>query len=242
MSPLRALLICSVHLCTNWPDSPSSQPERGPVAREDEQERRVKFRRLGFWKLSWQVAIGLALLHVFDWNPAVAEAVHFRPEPTTSKIDVDVSATVGSFVGEVQTFEADFRIPRDETGPASGTLSFDFRDLETHEKKRNEHMLRWLDYRANPKATFTLDELARETEQWIAIGSLEAAGVRRPVRIPVDISFGEERAEVDGRLTVDHRDWGLEIIRLLFVLTVEPEFDIIFHLEGPIEPSDGAEE
>ncbi|NNL85540.1 MAG: YceI family protein [Myxococcales bacterium] len=197
----------------------------------------MKCRHLAFRRLGWQVGIALALLHGFGSSAVAVEVVRFRPETATSKIDVDVSATVGSFVGQVEVFQAEFWIPRGETGPASGTLSFDFRDLETHEKRRNEHMLRWLDYETNPKAIFTLEELAREAEQWIAVGFLEAAGVKRPVRVPVDISFEEERVAVDGRLTVDHRDWGLEMIRLLFVLTVEPEFDIIFHLEGPIESS-----
>lgn len=176
----------------------------------------------------------LALLASLRSDPTLAEEVVFRPDPASSEIEVDVKATVGSFVGTVERFESEFTFEREEGSPGSGSLRFDFVDLETHEEKRNAHMMRWLDYPKHPSCTFTLETLSGTGAQRRAIGSLEAAGVKRPIEIPVLVSFEGDRAVVEGKTKVDYRDWGLKVIRMMLVLTVDPEFEIRFRLEGPV--------
>ncbi len=169
-------------------------------------------------------------------TPAFSELVEFQPDHEKSRIDVDVEATVGSFVGRIKEYQAAFQGDLETLADFKGELSFDFKDLETGKEKRNEDMREWMGYESHPRGRFVLKEVVRSASGTLAVGTLEAVGVQRPVEIPVTLERNGDQLSMDGRLTVNYQDFGLDLIRMALVLTVNPEFDVIFHFEGPLKP------
>jgi polyisoprenoid-binding protein YceI len=65
-----------------------------------------------------------------------------------------------------------------------------------------------------------------------ATGDLTLHGITRPISFPVTFSNIGSRHTVDGTASIDHREWGLKIIRKFGVLKVDPTVKVTVHLEA----------
>ena len=179
------------------------------------------------------------LVGVFGFcSMAWADGLVFRPDLEKSNIHVDVKATIGSFVGEVTQYQASFESDDQNITALTGSLSFDFKDLETGEEKRNQHMWEWMGYESYPQGRFVLSKILESTEGTFAVGRIEAVGVTREVQFPITITRTENELSVDGELEVNYQDFNLDLIRMAFVIKVNPVFTMKFHLEGPLLASE----
>ncbi len=179
------------------------------------------------------MSCGLFLLLLF--SPLLASSVPLQIDKENTHIQVDVKATVGSFIGELERYKLTVEIDEASQRIKSSTLQFDFEYLETGEPKRNRHMKDWLNYDVHPKAEFKLTALDATGETTVAQGSLTIHGVTKNISFPVEISHEEENWTIDGTAHLDYRDFDLKKIRMAIMLTVVPEFDVLIHIEAKSE-------
>jgi|SRR5579859_5564568 len=149
-----------------------------------------------------------------------------------SRIEVAVNSTAGAFTCKLQKFEATIEYEPSQPMPSKVEVQFDFIDLKTGIERRDEHMLKWVDYSQNPTATFRLKSWKQEGEDSFAVGELSIRGVHKEVRFPVKIKHDGNQYEIDGTAHLDYRDFGLPKIRSALVFSVDPHLRVQFHLAG----------
>jgi len=175
--------------------------------------------------------IGL-LLFLLLLSPLQAHSTPLKIDKANSTIQIDVKATAGSFVGNLERFKLAIEVNEAAQAIQSATLEFDFEYLETNEPKRNRHMKDWMNYDEYPKAKFKLTTLDATGEQTLAKGSLTIHGIKKDISFPVEISQDGDRWTIDGKAHLDYLVFGLKKIRMALMLTVNPEFDVLIHIEG----------
>ncbi len=149
-----------------------------------------------------------------------------------SHIGIEVRLSMGSFKGVLEKFDARIQFDGGAKSVRAAELDFDFADLKTGNKQRDKDMLKWMDYENHPVASFRLEELAPRGEQLEARGTLTMHGVSRPIAFPVSIVAEGERATIDGEAKLNFLEFDLKPIRKMLFLTVQPEMDVVFHIEG----------
>lgn len=148
-----------------------------------------------------------------------------------SHIDVVVKATMDSFVGRLAEYEPAV-IVGDDGQVARARLAFHFRDVLTGKPKRDTQMHEWQHTSEFPDGEFVLVRIERGERESAAVGRLSFHGVTRELRFPVTIQHEGGLYTIDGDASVDTREFGLPVIRMLGVLKVDPVVHVKFHLQG----------
>lgn len=162
---------------------------------------------------------------------SLAAATTLKIDRTRSFVDVDVTATIGSFTGRLETYEA--QLDFEPVGKIkTATFSFKFADLKTGEAKRDAEMIEWLGG-GDPSGSFQLAALAlRPDGQGHATGRLTIKGRAELIEFPVTISQLDGDWTISGTATLRYTDWGLKVIRKMGLLKVDPEVKVRFKLIG----------
>ena len=150
-------------------------------------------------------------------------------------VDVDVKATVDSFTGHLDAYDAKLTV--DDAGKVkSAVLNFKFADLKTGKPDRDKKMIDWLGG-GDPEGRFELGNLALTPDgQGQASGRLIFHGVTQRIEFPVDVVKANGAITATGETTIDCRDWKLKVIRIALMLKVDPEVKIRFKFTGtPVE-------
>lgn len=163
---------------------------------------------------------------------ASAVSAPLKIESTQSKIDVAVTCTIDSFVGQLTNYVAAIEIPKSAPRPTQADVRFEFADLKTGDADRDDAMLKWLHYDSHRNATFHLTGWKTTDDVPLATGTLTIHGVGTDVEFPVKIEHTENRWTLDGTVAIDYRDFKLPKIRKALFLTVNPNLKVHFHLEG----------
>lgn len=152
-----------------------------------------------------------------------------------SRVEIAVKATVDSFTGKLARYEPAVLV--DESGRiSSARLSFHFRDVATGKAGRDEAMHKWQKTDSFPDGEFQLSSLEPAANGgFTAFGRLTFHGVTREVRFPVSIRRDGPVYAVDGDATIDTREHGLPIVRMMGVLKVDPLVHVRFHLQGSLQ-------
>lgn len=151
-----------------------------------------------------------------------------------SKVNVDVHATIDSFVGQLDKYTATVDCEPSTNLPAKAAVSFDFKDLKTGKTDRDAEMLKWLDYSNNPTATFALEGWKQDGTTNLALGDLTIHGVKKAIQMPVTIQHNGADWDIAGEADFDYRDFNLPKIRKMLMLVVNPHLKVTFHLVGKI--------
>ena len=69
---------------------------------------------------------------------------------------------------------------------------------------------------------------------YVARGRLRLHGIDQRLEFPVTVTSDGLRYSIDGSVKLDTRDFGLEVIRKLLVLKVDPQVQVRFHLQGSL--------
>jgi polyisoprenoid-binding protein YceI len=103
------------------------------------------------------------------------------------------------------------------TGVATGSIRMASVSIDTKNKKRDKH-LRSADFfnsDAYPDITFAVDHVDVTAEGATAVGTLEVAGRKRPLEVPVSATVsGGGTVELDAEIEVNRGDFGLTWNRL----------------------------
>lgn len=180
-------------------------------------------------------ALRLALLAATLLAPFAVRAADQNLKLVREKsfVDVDVKATVDSFTGRLDKYQAD--ITTDAAGKVKGAkFTFRFDDLKTGKPDRDKKMMEWL---GSPDATgeFELGMLAVAPNGLGQVtGKLTFHGHTERIEFPVEVKRDGGTYTIKGEVTIDHRTWGLKVIRLMALLKVDPEVKVRFQIVGTL--------
>ncbi len=158
---------------------------------------------------------------------------------TRSFVDVDVKATVDSFTGRLDRYQAVLELDKSNRIKSS-SLNFRFADLKTGKPDRDAKMMEWLGG-GDPAGRFDLGVLALAPDgQGQANGKLTFNGVSRRIEFPVNVTRTDTTLTIAGSVTLDHRQWKLKVIRMFALLKVDPNVIVRFQLvvELPLPTED----
>ena len=173
----------------------------------------------------------LALLALLLPLGALAAERTLKVDQEKSFVDVDVKATVDSFTGHLDAYEA--KVSVDDAGKIkSAVFTFKFADLKTGKPDRDEEMIKWLGGGA-PEGRYDLGNLAMAPDGQAEVsGRLTFHGVVELVEFPVNIQKADGIYTITGETTIDIRSWNLKPIRKALIFKVDPEVKIRFKLVG----------
>ena len=166
--------------------------------------------------------------------PAFATERTLVVDQAHSRVEIGVKATVDSFVGSLDRYDACIRV--DDAGVIThARFAFRFSDVITGKAKRDVKMHEWQDTAHHPEGEFVLRSLERAPDgRWLGHGLLRFHDVERPLDVPIVVTSDGSRLAIDGEAIVDTRDFALPVIRLLGLLKVDPQVAVRFHLQGSL--------
>ena len=155
-----------------------------------------------------------------------------------SYVDVDVHTTV-NFTGRLENYDTTFSV--DAGGKIkTAILNFNFSDLKTGKTDRDAKMIEWLGG-GMPEGKFELGIIALAPDgQGQVTGKLTFHGESQRVEFPVNVTQADGTYTITGEATIDYRDWSLKVIKMAFVLKVDPQVKIRFKFTGtiPVVPAE----
>ncbi len=161
------------------------------------------------------------------------EATPVHVDPDASDFRVEVSATAHSFDVLLDSYATVIEL--DDSGElVKAEFSFDCAALDSDNKKRDKKMLGWLEAESMPKISFSLKEVKKEGASLVGIGDLSMHGVTKEISIPFSMTKEGSQVTLEGSATVDHQEYGLEIITMFF-FKVDPKLEISFKLVGTLD-------
>ena len=164
-----------------------------------------------------------------------AKAAGLEVDKSRSRIQVDAKATGHRFTGSLESYEVDVEGDANSLDPDSFELNWKFKDLDTDDAKRDAEMLKWLGSN-DEKGSFKLDK-AWIDEKGVpqGTGTLTIHGVSKSISFPYTAKKDGEWVTIDGKVTMDYRNFDLPIIRAMAVMTVDPQLVVRFHVVGKIK-------
>lgn len=165
-----------------------------------------------------------------------AQELHL--DEKAGEITATAHATGHDFHAVPEHYQLDVVLEDGETPKLSALhFSFDFKDLKTGKKKRDTEMLHWLEYAGNPNLTYDMTESKVEDGRQVVKGNLSMHGQSKEVEIPLTFTREEGGVRCQGDFTITTTDFGLEKIRKMLMLTVDPEVKIHLDLKLAEKPA-----
>lgn len=154
-------------------------------------------------------------------------------DPASSEFRVDVKATGHSFAVLLNEYTAKIDV---SSGGSLEKADFSFAShaLDSNSAKRDKKMRKWLESDTVPTIHFRLKSVDKEGTSLVGLGDLTLHGITKPVVVPFSIEKAGDKVTINGTATVDHQDYGLEVITMLF-FKVDPELKVSFTLVGKVE-------
>ena len=97
-------------------------------------------------------------------------------------------------------------------GEVTGSIRVASASIDTKNKKRDAHLrsAEFFNSDVYPDITFAVDHVDVTAEGASAVGTLEVAGRKRPLEVPVSVTASaEDTLELDAAINVDRSDFGL---------------------------------
>lgn len=149
-----------------------------------------------------------------------------------SRIHVDVSATGHDFTGTLKDYTAKGSGDKGSLDPSGFELQWSFKNLKTGDAKRDKEMIKWLGG-GDPKGTFKFTKSWKEKSGVTkAMGTITIHGVSKTISFPFTAKADGDWVTIDGTATLNYKDFKLDIIRSMGILTVDPKLAIRFHVVG----------
>lgn len=164
----------------------------------------------------------------------VTSAASLEVDKSRSRIQVDAKATGHRFTGNLKSYQVEVEGDAETLDPKSFELNWKFKDLDTDDQKRDAEMLKWLGSN-DEKGSFKLDK-AWTDEKGVehGTGTLTIHGVSKSISFPYTAKKDGEWVTIDGKVSMDYRNFDLPVIRAMAVMTVDPQLVVRFHVVGKI--------
>lgn len=171
--------------------------------------------------------LALALLPL----AAAAQEPAPAPDPYLYEIDAghtDITFKVRHFTvsnvrGDFGTFKGTVRYNPDDLADSGVEVEIDAGSIDTGHGQRDEHLRSadFLDVENHPTLLFKSTRVEQGPDGMTITGDLTIRGVTKEVSFPFEMvgpitdPLGMQRMGVEGELTIDRRDWGLEWSRAM---------------------------
>jgi polyisoprenoid-binding protein YceI len=166
---------------------------------------------------------------------SILSAAQLDVDLDRSRVQVDAKATGHAFTGTLQKYVIKAAGDATTGKPTELSLSWDFNDLDTADEKRDKEMIKWLGG-GHPKGSFKFVKSWDETPAGgNAQGTLTINGVSKTISFPYTVKRDGEWFTVAGKVTIDHQNFKLPIVRAMAVMTVDPKLVIRFHVAGKVK-------
>ena len=131
--------------------------------------------------------------------------------------------TVSNVRGKFNTFEGTVRFNPDDLSDSGVEVKIDAASIDTDHEQRDDHLRSadFLDAENHPTLTFKSTKVEQGDDGYVLTGDLTMRGVTKEVSFPFEMvgpikdPLGLMRMGVEGGLTIDRRDWGLEWSRAM---------------------------
>jgi polyisoprenoid-binding protein YceI len=164
----------------------------------------------------------------------LASAASLEVDKSRSRIQVDAKATGHRFTGDLKNYEVEVEGDAASLAPESFELNWKFKDLDTDDEKRDSEMLKWLGS-DDEKGSFKLDKSwTDENGVQHGMGTLTIHGVSKSISFPFAAKKDGDWVTIDGKVSMDYRNFDLPVIRAMAVMTVDPQLVVRFHVVGKI--------
>ena len=140
-------------------------------------------------------------------------------DPSHSSIGFKVSHfTVSKVRGDFGTLQGSIRYNPEDLSDSQVEVEIDAATINTDNDERDAHLRSadFFDVEKYPAIVFASTTIEKSGDGFVVTGDLTMHGVTREVSFPVSMvgpiedPFGMMRIGIEGGLTVDRRDWGLE--------------------------------
>ena len=182
-------------------------------------------------RLSISMRLVLVLSLVVLPLAATAQEEEAAPDPYLYPIDTSHSTigfkvrhfTVSNVRGRFGTFEGAIRYNPEDLADSGVEVTIDAASIDTDHQQRDDHLRSpdFLDVENYPTLTFKSTRVEQDDDGWIMNGDLTMRGVTKPVTFrfdmvgPITDPLGMQRMGIEGSLTIDRRDWGLNWSRAM---------------------------
>lgn len=155
--------------------------------------------------------------------PTTEEAAPAAPgAPSAWRVDSGASAIRFDYLytdesgdapmsGRFTRWRADIRFDANNLDGSSANVTIETASADTSAPYHNTTLpsLGWFNSAAQPNATFRTTEIRARDGGYEARGRLTIRGVTRDARLPFTLAIQGDRAVMDGRVTIDRRDFGI---------------------------------
>jgi polyisoprenoid-binding protein YceI len=168
---------------------------------------------------------------------SAAFAGNFKIDKDKSELAATMHASPPhGFTSVAKNYVYDIEIDPETLSVNKAVCSFKFADLDSGKNSRDKKMCKWMNVEKYPKAAFEMKSQLPDnaSNEHVARGSFTMHGVERPITIAYTLKREGKQIILDGHCQFDHKDWGLEQVRLLF-FAVDTLLKPHFHLVGTLE-------
>jgi polyisoprenoid-binding protein YceI len=135
-------------------------------------------------------------------------------------------------IGTFHSFTGDIVADAQQVGASSVRFVIDAASIDTANAKRDKH-LRSKDFlfvEKYPTISFRSTAITQEGAGYLVQGNLELRGITKLLTIPVKVEQHQDDIVVQGRITLNRRDFG---VQYNFMLNpVQDEIDVLFTIVG----------
>lgn len=150
---------------------------------------------------------------------------------------------VSSVRGQFNEYSAALLVDEGDLTKSSISLTIEAASIDTNQPQRDEHLRSgdFLLVESNPQITFVSQQITKLVDgKFQAAGDLTIRGVTRPVVLELDVAgpikdpFGNHRIGIEGTVTIDRQDYGVNFSRVMDNggLVVGDEVEITFGIEA----------
>ena len=178
----------------------------------------------------------LLFLSVLLVQAQLVHAGNFVVDKSQSELAADMHASPShDFTSVAQDFSCDIEIDPQTLAIRKAVCRFKFDDLDSEKGSRDKKMRKWIDTEKYPAAEYTMQSIrpAEGAGHYIATGTFKMVGIERPLEIDFQVERQGEKIVLSGSTELDHRQWGLKKVRLLFFTVnplLKPHFKLVGHL------------
>ena len=164
-------------------------------------------------------------------------AGNFAVDKTQSELAATMHASPShNFTSVAKDYEYDIEIDPANLSVSKAVCSFKFADLDSGKKSRDKKMRKWMDIGEHPIAKFEMTKQLPDNAagEHVAEGNFTMHGEARPITINYTLTQKGEQFILAGHCQFDHKDWGLEQVRLFF-FSVDTLLKPHFRLVGTLQ-------
>lgn len=168
---------------------------------------------------------------------SISSAANFKLDFAQSELAATMHASPShDFTSTAQSFECDIQLDPKTLTLIDSHCAFRFQDLDSEKSSRDTKMCKWMDINRHPMAEFQLTRIETDeaTGKSVAWGNFTMHAETHEISIPYTIKREGDIIIIEGESEIDHRQWGLDQVRLLF-FSVDPILKPHFRLVGTLQ-------